>query len=173
AAMLALGAHDSRAAPASGATPQTARATVAGLPLNFEPNVGQARSVAQFLAHGPAYTVSLNSDGATLASDGSALRLHVVGSRDSVAPVAEQPLSGVVNYYVGNDPKNWLRGIKTYGRVRYAGVYPGVDLVYYGTQGRLEYDIAVAPGASAKPVRIAVEGAERVRLDHSGRLRAQ
>jgi hypothetical protein len=172
-ALLAVGAHDSRAAPGGGATLQTAKATVAGTPLNFEANVGQAQSAAQFLAHGPAYSVSLNSDGATLASDGSALRLHVVGSRDSVAPVAEQPLSGVVNYYVGNDPKNWLTGIKTYGRVRYAGVYPGVDLVYYGTQGRLEYDIAVAPDASAKPVRIAIEGAERVRLDHSGRLRVQ
>jgi hypothetical protein len=173
AALLAVGAHDSRAAPGGGATLQTAKATVAGTPLNFEANVGQAQSAAQFLAHGPAYSVSLNSDGATLASDGSALRLHVVGSRDSVAPVAEQPLSGVVNYYVGNDPKDWLTGIKTYGRVRYAGVYPGVDLVYYGTQGRLEYDIAVAPDASAKPVRIAIEGAERVRLDHSGRLRVQ
>ena len=173
AALLALGAHDSNAAPGGGATLQTAQARVAGLPLNFEANVGQAQSAAQFLAHGPAYSVSLNSHGATLASDGSALRLHVVGSRDSVAPVAEQPLSGVVNYYMGNDPKNWLSGIKTYGRVRYAGVYPGVDLVYYGTQGRLEYDIAVAPGASAKPVRIAIEGAERVRLDQSGRLRVQ
>jgi hypothetical protein len=173
AALLAVGARDSRAAPGGGATLQTAQATVAGLPLNFEANVGQAQSAAQFLAHGPTYSVSLNSDGATLASDGGALRLHVVGSRDRVAPVAEQPLSGVVNYYLGNDPKNWLTGIKTYGRVRYAGVYPGVDLVYYGTQGRLEYDIAVAPGASAKPVRIAIEGAERVRLDHSGRLRVQ
>jgi hypothetical protein len=172
-ALLAVGAHESRAAPGGGATAQTAQASVAGLPLNFEANVGQARSSAQFLAHGPAYSVSLNSDGATLAGDGGALRLHVVGSGGRVAPAAEQPLPGVVNYYVGNDPKNWLTGIKTYGRVRYAGVYPGVDLVYYGTQGRLEYDIAVAPGASAKPVRLAIEGAERVRLDHSGRLKVQ
>jgi Bacterial Ig-like domain (group 3)/Beta-propeller repeat len=173
AALLAVGAHDSRAAPVGGATLKTAQASVAGLPLNFEANVGQARSGAQFLAHGPAYSVSLNSDGATLASDGNTLRLHVVGSRDGVAPVAEQPLPGVVNYYVGNDPKIWLTGIKTYARVRYAGVYPGVDLLYYGTQGRLEYDIAVAPGASAKPVRIAIEGAERVRLDRGGRLTVQ
>jgi len=168
AALLASGVNDTRAAAAGGALPATAHASVAGVPLNFEPNVGQAQNGAQFLAHGPAYAVSLSAEGATLAGDGSALRLHVLNSRDSVTPTAEQPLAGVVNYYKGNDPKRWLTGIKTYGKVRYAGVYPGVDLVYYGTQGRLEYDFAVAAGASAKPIRLAVEGADHVRLDHGG-----
>jgi hypothetical protein len=171
AALLASGAPDAGAATSSSAALPGAPPAIAGTPLNFEPNMGQAQSGVQFVAHGPAYVVSLSDAGATLASDGSALRLRVAGSRDAVTPAAEQPLSGVVNYYIGNDPKLWLTDIKTYGKVRYAGVYPGVDLLYYGTQGRLEYDFAIAAGASAKPIRLAIEGAERVSLDGKGGLR--
>jgi len=173
AAVLASGAHDAGAATSGSAALLKSQAAIAGTPLNFEPNRGQAQNGVQFVAHGPAYVVSLSDDGATLASDGSALRLRVVGARDAVMPAAEQPLRGVVNYYIGNDPKLWLTDIKTYGKVRYSGVYPGVDLVYYGTQGRLEYDFAVAAGASAKPIHLAIEGAERVRLDRRGGLRVQ
>jgi hypothetical protein len=32
-------------------------------------------------------------------------------------------------------------------RVEYSGVYGGIDLAYYGSQGRLEYDFVVKPGA--------------------------
>jgi hypothetical protein len=170
AALLASGIHDTGAAELGRAAGE--RANVAGVPLNFEPNVGQATSDAQFLARGPAYSVSLSPQGATLAGTGTALLLRVMGSQQGVTPAAEQPLKGVVNYYKGNDPKRWFTGIKTYGKVRYAGVYPGVDLVYYGTEGRLEYDFAVAAGATAKPIRLAFEGADEVRLVH-GVLKVQ
>lgn len=174
AALLASSLHDTRAAePARPAVAAGTRANVAGAPLNFEPNVGQAKSDAQYLAHGPAYSVALSPRGATLAGSGGELLLHVMGSKEGVTPAAEQPLNAVVNYYIGNDPKQWLSGIETFGRVRYTGVYPGVDLVYYGTQGRLEYDFAVAPGASAKSIHLAIEGAQQVRLDHSGGLKVR
>jgi hypothetical protein len=38
-------------------------------------------------------------------------------------------------------------------------VYPGVDLVCYGTQRRFEYDFVVTPGADVRAVRLAFEGA--------------
>ncbi|MDP9090617.1 MAG: hypothetical protein M3O26_18005 [Pseudomonadota bacterium] len=66
---------------------------------------------------------------------------------------------------IGNDPTKWRTGIRTYGRVGYSDVYPGVDLVYYGTQGRLEYDFTVAPGASAAPIRLAFDGADQLTID--------
>src|SRR5450631_1262105 len=119
-------------------TAAPARAVISGRPLSFEPNVGQGAADGQYFAHGPAYAIALSEQGAALASELSVLRLRIVGSREGVKPSAEQPLSGVVNYFIGNDPKQWRAGIKTYGKVRYSGVYPGVDLIYYGTQGRLE-----------------------------------
>jgi hypothetical protein len=150
-----------------------ARTVISGAPLGFEPNVGQGAADGQYFAHGPAYAIALTGQGAALAVESGVLRLQIVGSRADVKPSAEQPLPGVVNYFIGNDPKQWRAGIKTYGKVRYSGVYPGVDLIYYGTQGRLEYDFALAAGASVKPIRLAFEGAELLRLDERGALKLQ
>jgi len=60
--------------------------------------------------------------------------------------------------------------VPTYAKVRYASVYPGVDLVYYGNQRQLEYDFIVAPGASAKSIRLRFAGAEKLSLTDSGDL---
>jgi len=54
--------------------------------------------------------------------------------------------------------------------VKYEGVYPGVDLVYYGQQGHLEYDFIVAAGAEPKRIGLEFAGAEGVRLDSQGNL---
>jgi hypothetical protein len=52
-----------------------------------------------------------------------------------------------VNYLIGADPAKYHRNIPTYGRVKMEQVYPGIDVLYYGTPDRLEYDIVAAPGA--------------------------
>ena len=55
-------------------------------------------------------------------------------------------------------------------RVRYAGVYDGIDLVYYGNQQRLEYDFIVAPGRDPSAIRLRFDGARRVEIDGAGDL---
>lgn len=139
------------------------------MPLSFERNLGQTPGEVKYLAHGSQYAIGLSERGAALAVGSEVIRLKVLGAR-AVEAVAEQPLPGVVNYIIGNDPAKWHMGVKTFARVRYAGVYPGVDLLYYGTQGRLEYDFAVAPGASAAPIRLAFAGAEAIHVDAQGNL---
>lgn len=61
-------------------------------------------------------------------------------------------LAGKNNYFLGNDPRQWKTDVPTYGKVKYEGVYRGVDLVYYGNQQQLEYDFIVAPGADPKQI---------------------
>jgi hypothetical protein len=97
------------------------------------------------------------------------LRVH--GANHTAIPVAEDPLPGRVNYFIGNDPSQWHTNIATYSKVRYAGVYPGIDLIYYGTQGKLEYDFAVAPGAAPQTIGLNFEGARGLRVDDQGDLR--
>ena len=62
-------------------------------------------------------------------------------------------LAGKSNYLIGNDPEKWRQNIPHYARVRHREVYPGVDLVYYGNQGKLEYDLSwrrgPTPGSSS------------------------
>jgi uncharacterized protein (TIGR03437 family) len=49
-------------------------------------------------------------------------------------------------------------------------LYPGIDAVFYGNAGRLEYDLALAPGASPARVRLAFENARHLTLDTDGTL---
>jgi Big-like domain-containing protein/beta-propeller repeat-containing protein len=168
-AILAYGSSPSLAAVPS--------ADISGLPLSFEPNVGQGAPDAQFLAHGRAYAIALTELGAELSlgkarAGGAAddLYLRVQGASAARKPMPEQPLPGRVNFLIGNDPSKWHTGIATYGKVRYAEVYPGIDLVYYGIQGKLEYDFAVAPGADPRKIGLRFDGAEQVRVDPKGNL---
>lgn len=84
------------------------------------------------------------------------LRMKLVGA-DTKAPIrALHELPGKSNYFLGNDPKSWHTDIANYAKVEYTGVYPGVDLVYYGSQRQLEYDFLVAPHANPRLIRLSL-----------------
>src|ERR1700679_2229774 len=109
--------------PAAKTTPLLAqRVSFAGLPLNFERNLGQAPGDVQFRAHGPAYAIAITEQGAALslgrvgrASElPQVVRLRVHGANHTSIPTAEEPLPGRVNYLIGNDPSQWRTNIATY-----------------------------------------------------------
>ena len=67
-------------------------------------------------------------------------------------------------------PTSGAATFPTYRKAHFKDVYPGIDVVYYGNQRELEYDFVVAAGANPKLIRFSVEGADRIRLDKTGRL---
>jgi hypothetical protein len=82
------------------------------------------------------------------------LRMKLVGASPNPKIVGMDELPGKSNYFIGNDPKKWRTNVPNYAKVRYASVYPGVDLVYYGNQGQLEYDFVVSPGADPEAITL-------------------
>ena len=99
--------------------------------------------------------------------------MKLVGSNENAAVAGVEKLAGVSNYYIGNDPSKWRTGVPTYSKVRFADVYPGVDLLYYGNQGRLEHDFIVAPGADPAAIAMQVEGELQAELGAGGDLNMQ
>jgi hypothetical protein len=98
-----------------------------------------------------------------------AVTLEFAGSRAPKAvPSAELP--GKVNYILGNDPKKWQLGLATYARVTYPEVYPGIDVVYYGNGGQLEFDFVVKPGTDPGVIRMKVGGGQGLSIDDKGAL---
>jgi len=83
--------------------------------------------------------------------------MSLVGANAKAPVVGLGELSGKVNYFVGNDPEKWRSNVSTYAKVQYKDVYPGVDLVYHGNQGQLEYDFVVAPGADPRRITLDVK----------------
>ena len=105
------------------------------------------------------------------------LEMKVVGANAKARVVGAGELPGKSNYLIGNDPKKWRTNISTYAKVRVEDVYPGVDLVYYGNGGQLEYDFVVRPGADPKVIKLALgsrpAGSNRslpTRIDGNGDL---
>ncbi len=154
------------------------------LPLNFEPNEGQTDSSVKFLARGDGYILFLTNAEAVLAfhpaqtgdkpraqnSERDVLRMTLIGAATDSQIEGLAQLPGVSNYFVGKNPQNWQTGIPQFARVQYSQVYPGIDLVYYGNQGQLEYDFLLEPGANPNAIQLAFEGVDQMRLDAGGDL---
>src|SRR5690242_15041697 len=99
-------------------------------PLSFEPNAGQASQEVRYLARGSRYTLSLGRGETVLAGRNQArLRTKFSGANPGARIEGEAPQPSTSNYLVGSDQGNWRTGIANYERVRYAGVYRGIDLV--------------------------------------------
>ena len=158
--------------PAARAQPQPLAQRYGALPLAFERNTGQTDSRVQFLSRGRGYTLFLTGTDAVLATRTSAIRTSLVGAARHLTATGLDELPGVTHYYTGNDPTKWTTHVRSYARVRYAQVYPGIDLVYYGNQSQVEYDFLVAPGADPAKILLDVHGAERLEVDARGHLLA-
>jgi hypothetical protein len=148
--------------------------------LSFETNKGQTDPDVDFLARGQGYTLFLRPTEAALsltrarpAAPGRAqpkpetavVRMQVLGADPAARATADDILPGKVNSFTGVDRRQWITGLSTFGKVAYRGVYPGIDLVYHGRQGQLEYDFVVAPGANPASIGLGFAGADRVTLD--------
>jgi hypothetical protein len=159
------GAPRPSASAAHRAAGHAARAAEARLPLAFEP---AGASGADFVARGAGYAVFVRGASATLVlrdDEGRTrrLRIAVAGAPEDVRAVGADPLPGRVHRLVGA-PAEWRTDLVSFARIVVSGVAPGVDLVWRGNEGRLEYDLVVAPGADPEAVEMEVQPGE-VALD--------
>ena len=144
------------------------------MPLAFEPNHGQTSSQVRWISKTADRTFFLTADEAVMLLTGgektSTIRMKVVGSNPAASTEGLEKLESTSNYFLGNDPNRWHTAIPHYTKVKYSNVYPGIDLVYYNADSRLEYDFVLAPGADPSRIELAYEGAERMRVDRNGDL---
>ena len=143
--------------------------------MYFEANTGQTDPEAQFISRGRGYALFLTKSQAVLSlrSQGATsrtIRLRLIDGAPNTTAEGIDLLPGTVNYFVGNHPDKWKSGVPVFRKVKYSQVYPGVDLIYYGNQQRLEYDFVIHPGADPRRIGLAFEGANRVEVDASGEL---
>jgi hypothetical protein len=144
------------------------------LPLSFEANRGQTARQVKFLSRGPGYTLFLTPDAAVLSlhreKDNAVLRMKLLGANAPASVTGADALPGKSNYFIGSDPNQWRTNVPTYGAVKYAAVYPGIDLVYHGNQRLLEYDFLLAPGADPRAIGIRFQGARKLTVNREGAL---
>jgi len=150
-----------------------------GLPLWFEVNQGQVDSPAQFIARGRDSEFLISPDAAQIilckmtaprTFSARAVRMQFVGANGGAQISGAEELSGKINYLVGSNPSHWQTGVATFARVLVGGLYPGVNLTYYGNQRQLEYDLTVAPDADPGVIEIRFDGADKISIGSAGEL---
>jgi hypothetical protein len=125
------------------------------LPLTLVP----ARA-GGYTASLPGREVHIDGSGFAMTVERGVPIVFALGERRGVL-IPEAQLPGVVHEYIGT-PAEWRTNVPTFARVRARGVYSGIDAVYYGRHGQLEYDLIVAPGADPSRIRLTIDGAETV-----------
>jgi len=162
------------------------------LPLSFEANQGQTDAAVKFLSRGSGYTLFLTSDEAVFSvhadkakrstldrqplgaqseiTTSEVVRMKLVKANPAAKVTGAEQLPGASNYFLGNDPAKWRSDVPTYAKVKYEGIYSGIDLVYYGNQRQLEYDFVVAPGADPHRIAFDLRGAKHILQSANGDL---
>jgi hypothetical protein len=165
--------------------------------MGFEENRGQAARDVKFVSHGSGYALSLAPQEIDIAllrhramtasplhraaalralreasktMRTTVIRMQLEGANPAPAIAPAEPFPGKSNYFVGNNREKWVTDVPSYGRVKYSGIYPGVDVEFYGNQRHLEYDFTVAPGADPKSIALKIEGAQKLGIDSRGDL---
>ncbi len=101
------------------------------------------------------------------------LRFSFDGSNAAARIEAIEPLPGITNYYIGQDQSNWRLGVRNFAKLRTKDVYPGVDVVYYGDNRRLEFDFVVAPMADPRAIALTLSGMDKLYINADGELVAE
>lgn len=73
-----------------------------------------------------------------------------------------------VNYYKHN-----ALLVRSFEKVIYHDIYPGIDWVIYNNKGKVKYDFIVNPGANPNQIKIRINHAKDVFLDNQGNLNIQ
>ena len=148
-------------------------------PLLFETNQGQTDTRVDYVSRGPGYALflmpteaclSLAMQGVHEKPDMLRIGMRLVGGNPHSTSEGLKPLPTKNHYFIGKDASKWHGNIITYAQIRYQEVYPGIDLLYYGNQRKLEYDFIVAPGADPNVIAIDFEGVDKLGINALGDL---
>ena len=159
--------------PSSGAAPANlsdpSRIVSSKAQIYFEHNEGQVDSRVLYLSRGLGFSLFLTSNAATIVLRGPAdrqsgmqspsfFRLRFVGANPRAEVTGIEELPGKSSYFSGPDRKSWHTSIPHYAKVKYSGIYPGIDLIFYESGGHLEYDFVAAPRANLQAIHVRIEG---------------
>jgi len=98
------------------------------------------------------------------------LKLSFQGTDKNSVPLGNDKLRGKANYFIGNDPKKWMKGVPLYGSVMYPNVYAGVDFLFQNHNGRLEYRIELDRGDAVHDIALRFSGHDALRLSAQGEI---
>ncbi len=137
-------------------------------PVRFEPNEGQFAAGVAYGGFAGTRGYVIRRDAALLARIGGGYAgFRFGGSGDAILLEPGGRMPGTTGYYLGREPETWRERVAHFARIRVRELYPGIDAIYHGGAGEMEYDFVVAPGADPARIRLEAEGGDgQLRLDN-------
>ena len=139
------------------------------LPLSFEPS--RKAGAAGFVARAVRHRVLIGESGLQLLGpSGQGVTLRWIGRLDGKSWTPLEPLQARSHYYHGADLAHWRTSVPHFGKVRQSEVFEGVDVVYYGNAGRLEFDFVLSANSDPSHIAFQVDGANGLAVEDDGDL---
>lgn len=143
------------------------------LPLYFIENKGQIRGGSEFYLQGSDKTIFFSREGLTFAFIDDASRWSL--KLDFVNPNPQMRLEGsgeteAVFSHFNGPASSWKSHARSFSRITYRNIWPGIDLEYSGTVRRMKYSFRVSPGADPSMIGLSYRGATRVGINSKGEL---
>lgn len=133
------------------------------LPLYFVKNLGQVNEKARYYSktrHGMVYftpggiiyqfnriegeeSISQRSllgekKKSSMKTKGEAVIMTFIGASKNIRIEGLEETEAKFSYFKGNDLKKWVSGASSYRKVIYRELYPGIDLIVYGDEERVQ-----------------------------------
>jgi hypothetical protein len=146
-----------------------------GLPLYIVENAGQVSAEATHYVKGHDCTVFFRRSGLTFVLSAPdepgtwRVDMEFIEPCGDSYPRGEEPAPAVFSYFRGTHDR-WVCGARSYRRIVYTDVWPGIDFVCIGARGRLKYEFVVRPEGDLERIRLAYSGMSTLEIDESGAL---
>ncbi|MCP5063668.1 MAG: hypothetical protein GY936_14570 [Ignavibacteriae bacterium] len=144
-------------------------------PMRFEKNMGQAEFQTDFLFSDNIFELFLSPNIVKMSlrqqtrseenTKVENITMQLANANPFIKVEGIYELITKSNYFIGNDSTKWHTNVPNYERIKYNEVYPGIDLVYYGKVGKLEYDFNIFPESDPKVIQLQFEKDANVKLE--------
>ena len=103
-----------------------------------EENRGQADPDLLFIGRDGAFRMGFSNTGILWYTGATQpLALSFEGQTETSRWEPLDPLPSSSSYFIGNNPNSWIRNVPHSRRLIRRGIYPGIDLIFYGSGDRI------------------------------------
>jgi Beta-propeller repeat len=136
-------------------------------PLTFEVNRGQTAPQVHYLARGREGLLFFTGEGFTVSVPRTgAFRVQFENAATPAISAGQKLITR--SNYLGRNGNESITNVENFGSIRYSGLYPGIDVRFYGRDRHVEHDFVLAPGADPQRIVLRFEGLDRLALTPSG-----
>jgi hypothetical protein len=137
------------------------------VPDHFTMNIGQWEDRIEYLAKTSFGWTAMGKDGiyyyVALKGGGHMIKISFHNAKLPIS-IGLEDCGFETNYFLGNDESKWKTNVRSYCKVLYEDVWPGIDVLYYFKDGELKYDILVSEYAFPSDISFRVEGVKSINV---------